>query len=186
MILEVMEYLKFVKKLEEIDDAEEKKTLDIEVVFDGNSDYMTNPFLTACKLNRIDTILKYSKLCSESGDNLMLNKLLMNNYEKISGDNCMMILCKNGYIESVVKILEFIKDGKLRYDLLAMQNRYNDETIMIEICKKEGNVEFVEKILKFVKDKELVNKLMNEKDLKGNCAIDYAKYGILNSFIVSK
>ena len=173
LVLEVVDYLKFVKGFE--------KNGKFDTVFDGYSEYLTNPFLTACKLGRIGTIRKlldFAKDDESKEDGKMLRGLLLDNFEKISGDNCLMILYENGHGEYIVELLQFLKENemkKLGMDLLCLQNLYNEETLLMQMCKKEKSKDMIESVLSFVDDDEVMKHLLNKRDIKGNCALDHAK-----------
>ena len=93
----------------------------------------------------------------------VLRELLLNNYDKITGQECFMVLYKNGYYKYIMDILNFLKengDDMLQEDVLSGRNRYNQDTLIIRICKKVRNGDIIGEIVDCIGDKELLNKLM--------------------------
>ena len=118
LVLEVMDYLVQGSKMRTKVDA----------VFDGNSDYMTNPLLIACKLEKyhlIMDLLKYFKT-----ERMLRKLMLVNDDDKLSGDECLMILYRNVYYKYIVNNLQVLDENGLKtliLHLLHVKNRYNME-----------------------------------------------------------
>jgi len=146
---------------------------------------MTNPFISACKLKKYHAIIKILNIAKDNPKQSdSLSRLLLENYDKISGDNCLITLYKNGYYKYIIDILNFLdKNGEngLLVKLLSYQNPYNDESLMIQICKNEINEEIIGEILDCIEDNRIAEKLLKQqRDIRRNCAMDYAKPVVVN------
>eukprot|EP01083_Nonionella_stella_P040726 110418_1 len=95
-------------------------------------EYATNPFMTACSLNKQETIMKLLRYVG--GDEEQLQSLLLDNLNHDNGNNCLMEMAQHGNYSLLLNILdslvsEYALDNKVTSELLATKNTASGQTL---------------------------------------------------------